>query len=501
MRENTGICLLNDSFPPLIDGVANAVVNYAQRLTERGDAVTVATPAVPGADDSAFPFPVLRYPSFDTRKKLGYVSGRPFSPELAARLQKEGVGVLHTHCPIVSTFLARELRDVVDAPIVLTYHTKFDIDIAKAVRGRLLQESAIRALVQNISACDEVWTVSHGAGESLRSLGYQGDYLVMPNGVDLPRGRLTPEEVRSVTASYDLPEDVPCFLFVGRLMWYKGIRIILDALASLRDQPFRMVFLGGGMDEADSRKSTEELGLTDRCLFPGSVRDRQALRAWYCRADLFLFPSTFDTNGLVVREAAACGLPAVLIRGSCAAEDVTDGVTGFLIEENAPSLAACLRELLRSPEKLRAVGRAAEENLYLSWADAVDHAAARYETVMERYRSGPRRKPTLPDEMFRSVGELMALSGQISAFGEELTQELRCSGSEMAQKMQAGYEETREKFAASSEEFARKLRESQAETKEKFLATGEELARKMRESQAESRERWDSFCQMLDRYL
>ena len=501
MRENTGICLLNDSFPPLIDGVANAVVNYAQRLTERGDAVTVATPAVPGADDSAFPFPVLRYPSFDTRKKLGYVSGRPFSPELAARLQKEGVGVLHTHCPIVSTFLARELRDVVDAPIVLTYHTKFDIDIAKAVRGKLLQESAIRALVQNISACDEVWTVSRGAGENLRSLGYQGDYLVMPNGVDLPRGRLTPEEVRSVTASYDLPEDVPCFLFVGRLMWYKGIRIILDALASLRDQPFRMVFLGGGMDEADIRKYTEELGLTDRCLFPGSVRDRQALRAWYCRADLFLFPSTFDTNGLVVREAAACGLPAVLIRGSCAAEDVTDGVTGFLIEENAPSLAACLRELLRSPEKLRAVGRTAEENLYLSWADAVDHAAARYETVMERYRSGPRRKPTLPDEMFRSVGELMALSGQISAFGEELTQELRCSGSEMAQKMRAGYEETREKFAAGSEEFARKLRESQAETKEKFLATGEELARKMRESQAGSREHWDSFCQMLDRYL
>ena len=501
MRENTGICLLNDSFPPLIDGVANAVVNYAQRLTERGDAVTVATPAVPGADDSAFPFPVLRYPSFDTRKKLGYVSGRPFSPELAARLQKEGVGVLHTHCPIVSTFLARELRDVVDAPIVLTYHTKFDIDIAKAVRGKLLQESAIRALVQNISVCDEVWTVSRGAGENLRSLGYQGDYLVMPNGVDLPRGRLTPEEVRSVTASYDLPEDVPCFLFVGRLMWYKGIRIILDALASLRDQPFRMVFLGGGMDEADIQKYTEELGLTDRCLFPGSVRDRQALRAWYCRADLFLFPSTFDTNGLVVREAAACGLPAVLIRGSCAAEDVTDGVTGFLIEENVPSLATCLRELLRSPEKLRAVGRTAEENLYLSWADAVDHAAARYETVMERYRSGPRRKPTLPDEMFRSVGELMALSGQISAFGEELTQELRCSGSEMAQKMRAGYEETREKFAAGSEEFARKLRESQAETKEKFLATGEELARKMRESQAESRERWDSFCQMLDRYL
>ena len=325
----------------------------------------------------------------------------------------------------------------------------------------------------------------------------------MPNGVDLPRGRLAPEEIRAVTGGFDLPDGVPCFLFAGRLMWYKGIRIILDALASLRDQgqPFRMVFLGGGVDEPDIRKYTEELGLTDRCLFPGSVRDRQALRAWYCRADLFLFPSTFDTNGLVVREAAACGLPSVLIRGSCAAEDVTDGVTGFLIEENAPSMAACLTELLRTPEKLRSVGKAAEEGLYLSWADAVDHAAARYETVMERYRSGQRRKPTLPDEMFRSVGELMALSGQISAFGEELSQELRCGGSEVANKMRTGYEETKEKLVSGGEEFARKLRENQAETKEKFLATGEELARKMRENQAESRERWDSFCQMLDRYL
>ena len=503
MTVKNGICLLNDSFPPMIDGVANAVVNYARRLTERGDPVTVATPAVPGADDSAFPFPVLRYPSFDTRKKFGYVSGRPFSPELAARLQKEGVGILHTHCPIVSTFLARELRDVVDAPIVLTYHTKFDIDIAKAIRGKLLQESAIHALVQNISACDEVWTVSRGAGENLRSLGYQGEYLVMPNGVDLPRGRLTPEEIQAVTGGFDLPEAVPCFLFVGRLMWYKGIRIILDALAALRDRgiSFRMVFLGGGMDEADIRNYTGELGLTDRCLFPGSVRDRQALRAWYCRADLFLFPSSFDTNGLVVREAAACGLPAVLIRGSCAAEDVTDGVTGFLIEENAPSMAECLTELLRSPSRVSSVGKAAEERLYLSWADAVDHAVARYEVVMERYRSGQRRKPRLTDEMFRSVGELMALSGQISSFGEELAREIHCSGSEMAQRMRSGYDEAKEKLLTGSEEFARKVRENQAEAKEKLLTGYGELARKVRKNQAESRELWDAICQMLDRYL
>ena len=77
MAEKRSICLINDSFPPVIDGVANAVTNYASVIQrDYGDA-TVVTPYYPDADDSAYPFPVLRYPSFDTRKKLGYVSGRP----------------------------------------------------------------------------------------------------------------------------------------------------------------------------------------------------------------------------------------------------------------------------------------------------------------------------------------------------------------------------------------------------------------------------------------
>lgn len=150
------ICLLNDSFPPIIDGVANAVVNYAENIEKHHGHAVVVTPAVPGADDSGFPFPVVRYPSIDTRRLVGYVAGYPFSPETALRVREEKVELLHTHCPIASAILARSLREVVDAPLVLTYHTKYDIDIAKAVKSRLLQESAIRALVQNVNACDEV---------------------------------------------------------------------------------------------------------------------------------------------------------------------------------------------------------------------------------------------------------------------------------------------------------------------------------------------------------
>ena len=109
------ICLLNDSFPPIIDGVANAVVNYAENIEKHHGHAVVVTPAVPGADDSGFPFPVVRYPSIDTRRLVGYVAGYPFSPETALRVREEKVELLHTHCPIASAILARSLREVVDA--------------------------------------------------------------------------------------------------------------------------------------------------------------------------------------------------------------------------------------------------------------------------------------------------------------------------------------------------------------------------------------------------
>ena len=422
------ICLLNDSFPPFIDGVANAVLNYARELTNHGYHPAVITPANPQAEDSVYPYPVIRYPSIDARRLTGYMAGIPFSPKIAQQLSREPVALLHSHCPIVSTLMGRQLRQIVDAPLVLTYHTKFDIDIANILHSKMLQAGSKKALLANINACDEIWTVSRGAGENLRSLGYEGDYLVMPNGVDMPRQRVSEEQIHSVTKAYNLPEGVPVYLFVGRMMWYKGLRIILDALRRLKEagKDFRMVFVGDGADRDEVEEYARQCAVSEQCIFTGALRDRDALRAWYCRADLFLFPSTFDTNGLVVREAAACGLAPVLIAGSCAAEDVTDGVNGFLIEENGESLFRCLLALHGCRDTLSAVGENAARDLYVSWEDAVRLAEQRYGVVMERYRSGGYPSHKQPMEyVLKANGELMEDLGDLLQLRDQIAQHIK----------------------------------------------------------------------------
>ncbi len=408
MNKELNVCLINDSFPPLIDGVSNAVANYGRIINGELGKATVVTPYYPDADDSRFDFPVIRFPSIDTTSIVGYRAGVPFSAEIIGSLTEKNFDVIHSHCPIASSMLGRVLRDAIDKPLIFTYHTKFDIDIQNSIRSKFLQESATKALVDNVAASDEVWAVSYGAGKNLQSLGYEGDFIVMHNGVDFPKGKVDEELIKKITGDYDLPEGVPLYIFVGRIMWYKGIRIILDALDMLKKsgQDFRMVFIGGGGDKEEIMLYADSLKLNDKVFFSNPIGDRNSLRAWYCRANLFLFPSSFDTNGLVVREAAACGLASVLIKGSCASEDTKDFVNSFWIDENAKSLFEMLKRIGSDKELMRTVGENAQNQLYLSWEDSVKTAYERYQVVIDNYMSGGYvKREKLSDQFFQASAD------------------------------------------------------------------------------------------------
>lgn len=433
MFENGSVCLLNDSFPPLIDGVENAVVNYAKCMIESGIIATVATPSYPGADDESFEFPVIRYSSLNTTRKFGYRLGYPFGKKAVNAIKASNPLLLHSHCPFSSTLLARMVQQEVDAPIVFTYHTKFDIEINKAVEMNFLRKTAKKFLVDNISACDEVWVVSKGAGDNLKSLGYQGDCVVMENGVDLKKGLASPELVAELRQKHALPADVPVFLFVGRLMWYKGARIILDGLKMIANdgKDFRMVFVGDSVERPEIEQYAKTLGIQEKCIFVGAVHNRDIIRGYFTLSDLFLFPSSFDTNGIVVREAAACGKASVLLRESCASEGIEDGRTGLLIEETGESMAKCLSFACENREKLKVLGQTAMDEIYISWEDAVEKATKRYELVVENFKSRETaREKVRFDEMFRTFSEINVAMQRVEDTSRFLFQKLVKKGKE-----------------------------------------------------------------------
>ena len=346
------------------------------------------------------------------------------------------------------TLLARTLRFYTDAPLVFTYHTKFDIDIAKAVKSKLLQKEAIHALVSNIEACDEVWVVSRGAGENLRCLGYTGEYRVVSNGVDFAKGRVAPEKVAKVTDSYDLPEGIPVFLFVGRIVKYKGLPLILDALAKLSQDgvDFRMVFVGSGPDEKEMKEKAASLLKPEQYIFTGAVYDREQLRAWNTRADLFLFPSTYDTNGIVVREAAACGLASVLIGGSCAAEGITDDRNGFLIEETPDAMYRLLKRVGSDLAHLYDVGEHAMNEIYISWEDSVHSAYERYGEIIEAKKSG------------KLVLRHNAISGSMKNMQEKVQDSIKVTeefGEECRNSFKKEYEMAYDEFLKECEKISR----------------------------------------------
>ncbi len=486
------ICLLNDSFPPIIDGVANVVMNYAKVLTDSLDSnVIVGTPRYPDADYGGYSYKVVAYPSFDTTEFVhGYRTGYPLAIREIAQMAGTNPDIIHTHCPAASAIMARILRKETGAPIIFTYHTKFDVDIARAVGEGVLKKEAIKAMISNIEACDDVWVVSEGAGENLRSLGYQGEYIVMPNGVDFPRGRASEDAVKELNETYDIPEGIPLFLFVGRLMKYKGLPIIVDAMKILSEKniDFRMVFVGGGADAQEMQDTVKSYGIamdvyskenddakevhthfdaTDghsgKVIFTGPIHDREKLRAWNTRGDLFLFPSTYDTNGIVVREAAACGLASVLIKGSCAAEGITHDRNGYMIEENAPSMAQLLEEVSGDLGHLHQVGQNAMDEIYISWEQSVRMAYDRYKVILDKVTTGEIgvRKHQSFEYLMSSAATILDGTQKVFVeipreFGADMKEEVRENYENFVEGMRDNFQE----FKGNVEEIRNDIREN-----------------------------------------
>lgn len=379
------IGLFNDSFPPIMDGVALTTYNYAYWLHKNGHPVSVVTPFADG-DRLPEPFQVLRFPSFPVPNRKPYRWGVPYlrTPSVS-QIHNTPFDIIHGHSPFSSGRLAMSIVKKRNIPFVMSFHSKFKDDFIRSVKSSIIADLMIRRIMEVFDAADEVWISQEAVKEVLQSYGYNGKIEVVPVGNDFASISNFDTLRAKKRSDLGLSPDIPLFLFVGQQIIEKNIPFLLDSL-KLLDFPFKMIFVGEGYGLDDFRKQVIANKQQEYISFIGSITNRTELSRYYAAADLFLFPSLYDTAGLVIREAAALHTPSLLIEGSTAASAIKNDINGFVVPHDEHSYALRIAEITKNKLLLNSVASNAKESLTRSWEDITKEVFDRYQHLMARKR-------------------------------------------------------------------------------------------------------------------
>jgi len=145
-----------------------------------------------------------------------------------------------------------------------------------------------------------------------------------------------------------------------------------------------MIYIGKGVDGGKLKKRIAENGLTDDVILTGSVTDEVYKSALLGISELFIFPSMYDTDGIVKIEAACVKVPTICIKGTGASSVLTDNVNGFLSELDVDIFSNRIMELIKDREALRRVGERAFKDLYVTWEEIVERIEKVYDEQIEK---------------------------------------------------------------------------------------------------------------------
>lgn len=357
------IAIFSECYTPVLNGVVTSVVNLREALIAMGHTVYVFAPGAPQPDDdeTIFRLPELPFP------KHPYHLPRPFQRMNAPFAEME-IDVIHCQHPFTIGKLGAETAKKYDIPLVYTVHSHYN-EMAATAKSPLLRTMAPTAMMQIMknfcNRADCVITPSRHTRETLRAEDIRANYSIIPSGVEKPVAR--PNARKELREKLGIAPETPVLLYLGRLGPEKRVDLILESVAMLRqsDLPetvknFKVILVGDGQVKTDLEEQAHELGIANRVLFTGVVPHKE-VGDWYAASDLFVLPSSCETQGMVLIEAMAMGVPCITINHGGACEMVANGETGFLVNQTCHALTKAIHKLLSEPELRRQFGAAGEK--------------------------------------------------------------------------------------------------------------------------------------------
>ncbi len=389
------VALFCDSLPPVLDGVSRVLLNYAQELTNRQTPVCVVGPNIKGAQE-IFTCNTLLLPAVRPKIASPYPITLPFEARyVAKKLNQFTPTIIHAHSPFVFGNAAHKVARRLNIPSVATLHSRYKQDFLDKTGSKFITKQVVKRINHCYSQFTEVWALNPGVAEELRSYGYSGNITIVGNATELvqPEREERANLRQAGRAHAGVEADTTALLlFVGQHRRGKGVFTILQALVEaerkhLINDPWKMVFVGAGSDKAAMEQYIAKEGISDKVTLLGSISDRETIKEIYAGADLFLFPSHYDCDPIVPREAAAMGTPSILLKDSYATSSslYTHNKTAFLIEDSPEALSVEITRVLNNKNLLNSVSTEAMTQIPKTWASAITEVEEHYTRIIREY--------------------------------------------------------------------------------------------------------------------
>ena len=372
------VLMLTDVFHPRINGVSTSIETFCSALSAQGVRVTLVAPEYPDsataadASTNALPADILRLPSravpLDPEDRL--MRWKPLA-ELDRRLASDrrkspwgadfrDIDLVHVQTPFAAHYAGLRLARRLGIPCLATYHTHFEEYLFHYIRflPKAALRFAARALArQQCNALDAVVVPSPAMAETLRSYGIRSPLHVIPTG--MPENQFVRGNGERFRRQWGIATTRKLALFVGRAAFEKNIGFLLQmtALAIKVEPQLMLVVAGEGPALPALRRQATDLRIDDHVRFVGYLPRASGLRDCYAAADVFTFASHTETQGLVLLEAMAVGLPVLAIPALGVAGIVAPHRGAIAAEDTVAAFAGQLLSLFERPDRLAAMSR------------------------------------------------------------------------------------------------------------------------------------------------
>ena len=373
----------------MVDGVVMVVDNYAKILCqdERFD-VTVFAPRARKKDfvDDR-PYKVVRCKAWKAFFKDQYMMGMPgFDKKFKRAVKEADLDIIHVHSPFGVGTMGTKFAKKHNIPCIMTFHSQFKRDFKKSIFFPPVRWMMMRRIMKVFNRANVVWTMNPACEALVKEYGYRGLVELVPNGTDL----LPPKDVaaarKQIREEYNIPADTFTMMNIGRVSTIKNLDFVIDVVAEIKNRgtDLRLLLVGSGPDENYFKSKVEKLGLNDQVIFTGKVMCAEKKSAMFAASDLKIFPSFYDTDGIVRIEAAACHCPTIFIKDSIASSTITPDVNGYIGEDSVPKFAEKIIDIIGNPKLNETVRKNAFKDIYITWAQVLDIAREKYLTKLKK---------------------------------------------------------------------------------------------------------------------